>query len=886
MPRLTLSFLGTFDVRLDDKPPMTFRSEKIRALLAYLVLESDRSHTRDMLAGLLWPEEPDQVARQNLRQSLYLLRRSLGDDKRKESPFLEVTRRTAQFNMASDYRLDVADFLTHLEKNRLAEMGDLYKGELLAGLYCDSAPLEEWLLVWRERLHRLALDGLYQLTAVFITQNEHAQARRYAEQQLVLMPWREEAHRQMMTILAAQGQRTEALGQYDQCRTVLADELGIEPDEETEQLYQTIRAGGANKAAAPNIVQQAATSEPLQPAAVAGSLVGRQEDVAQVATLLADEAYPWVSLVGSIGVGKTAVANQATTPSLTFSDGIFQQTIPPTAFTDHDVLTPAVAHAVGFLPRGSQPLHSQLVDYLSTLRCLLFLDGIAEDHPLLDDILMDAPNVTLFTSSELPVGTDEEYPIRLTGLPFPATTTDLTANYASIQLFTQQAQQNPNGFVLDAETLPDVARICQFLQGNPLGLIWTAAWLETISCASIIRSLESEYDYLEDPALSDRDRRLWAAFEGSWLNLPPEEQLLLAQLAVFPDDFHLEAAKVIAQATPARLAGLVGKGLVAEAGNGRYQLHRQVQKWLAAKWSDLDDEIGSFVEADVVGLVANLPRRYAAYYLAQLQTKGAKLLGTEGSGMLADLHDELAHVRQAWLTAVSEGDADLIMIALPLLQTLYDRLALHEEAALMLEFAASGVEDETAVLPLIQLAEAHFLNQQARYDEALELLEEIDLATGQLALEKGVALLGLQLLDEAEAQLMRARRENDVVLQTAVLRTLGELAHEKRDYVQAIAHFEEALPLLQPLGDLVGGGQTMLRWGGSYYENGRFAHATQIQQQAIPILRQVGEWRDQIIPQGGSVPLWERLSLAVADKPSPAKPVREGLWGRLGDKLT
>ena len=68
-------------------------------------------------------------------------------------------------------------------------------------------------------------------------------------------------------------------------------------------------------------------------------------------------------------------------------------------------------------------------------------------------------------------------------------------------------------------------------------------------------------------------------------------------------------------------------------------------------------------------------------------------------------------------------------------------------------------------------------------------------------------------------------------------------------------------------------------------EDGRFAHATQIQQEAIPILRQVGDWRDQIVPQSNTMPLWERLSLAVADKPSTIKPVRAGLWGRLGNKL-
>ncbi len=67
MARLSVSFLGGFSVALDGRPITSFESNKVRALLAYLATETDLPHSRDQLAGLLWPELPDQAARNNLR---------------------------------------------------------------------------------------------------------------------------------------------------------------------------------------------------------------------------------------------------------------------------------------------------------------------------------------------------------------------------------------------------------------------------------------------------------------------------------------------------------------------------------------------------------------------------------------------------------------------------------------------------------------------------------------------------------------------------------------------------------------------------------------------------------------------------------------------------
>jgi DNA-binding SARP family transcriptional activator len=88
MSTLTVSLLGSFQATLDERPITGFESNKVRALLAYLAIESDRPHSRDELIGLLWPDQPDAAARANLRQALANLRQhqQLGFRRVEESP--------------------------------------------------------------------------------------------------------------------------------------------------------------------------------------------------------------------------------------------------------------------------------------------------------------------------------------------------------------------------------------------------------------------------------------------------------------------------------------------------------------------------------------------------------------------------------------------------------------------------------------------------------------------------------------------------------------------------------------------------------------------------------------------------------------------------------
>jgi DNA-binding SARP family transcriptional activator len=260
MAHLALRLFGAFDVSLDGQPVCSFKSDKVRALLAYLAVEANRPHRRELLAGLLWPGRSDRDALSNLRYALYDLRKVIGDQ-RVEPPFLLITHSDIRFNTASDHWLDVGAFRQELAAaaacsasgadagqagvDRLRDAVALYRGRFLAGFSVrDSTEFEGWVLLERERLKRQVMEALHRLAACLERCGEYGQAQTFARRQIELEPWREQAHRQLMRLLALGGERSAALVQYEACRHLLADELGIQPSPETTALYEEIRGAG------------------------------------------------------------------------------------------------------------------------------------------------------------------------------------------------------------------------------------------------------------------------------------------------------------------------------------------------------------------------------------------------------------------------------------------------------------------------------------------------------------------------------------------------------------------------------------------------------------------------------------------------------------------
>jgi DNA-binding SARP family transcriptional activator len=255
MIRWQLRLLGSFELVLAGEPAAgsgpeksirakkSFRSQSERALLAYLACEAGRPHSREALAGLLWPELPAETAHNNLRVTLHRLRQVLGDPDAAH-PLLHVSRDAIQLVQAGQLWVDVTAFqelLTRVEQHPhenlaacaaclvgYAEAAVLYQGDFLQGLYpAESLPFAEWALLKREHLHRQALRALYLLAAYHQRMGELDQALGYARRQLELEPWREEAHCQVMTLLALQGDAVQPCASMSAAASYCRRSLGL-----------------------------------------------------------------------------------------------------------------------------------------------------------------------------------------------------------------------------------------------------------------------------------------------------------------------------------------------------------------------------------------------------------------------------------------------------------------------------------------------------------------------------------------------------------------------------------------------------------------------------------------------------------------------------------
>ena len=405
--QLSLTLLGTFNVAWADRP-LRFATNPARALFAYLAVEADRPFARAQLATLLWPEQSTTAAFNNLRQTLKRMRASIPDPPGADAVF-DITKSTIQFRreVASSDLSRFEDLLAecalhhHADliacpacANRMEQAVALYRGEFLAGLHVDGGhPFEEWLLFKREQLHRRMQDALGTLILHHEAMGHYEAMRLYAMQQLALEAWHEDAHAQLMRALAYLGDRTAALAQYEACRRLLQDELGIEPTNELRALAERIRAGALDKpqlAAMPPGIPDHWNQIPES-----APLFGRQPELAQLQQWLApdpdgpsrarlDRTGPdparviWVFGMG--GVGKTSLAATAAHAAMdqVGFDTVFWRSLlnaPPL----EEVLRAVVQslsrpRAVAFPAHLDEQL-ALLLDLLRQTRCLLVLDN-------------------------------------------------------------------------------------------------------------------------------------------------------------------------------------------------------------------------------------------------------------------------------------------------------------------------------------------------------------------------------------------------------------------------------------------------------------------------------------------------------------------------------
>jgi predicted ATPase/DNA-binding SARP family transcriptional activator len=856
MARLSVSLLGSFEVTLDGEP-VTGKYDKVLALLAYLVVESDRAHRRDTLAALLWPDYPDRSARTNLRNALSHLRAVLGDRDANAvgamPPFLLVSRETIQFNAASDYWLDVealegcvqADRVERPFTHCLEEAVDLYRGPFLEGFSIpDSAAFEEWALLTRERLEGVASTAFDRLIDKQERQGALAIATTYARRWVELEPWQERAHRRLMRLLALSGERSAALAQYNACRHLLAEELGVEPSAETTALYERIRDGEVPEAS--DRGQQAGGEEakahnlpvPLNP------LIGREKELSDLERLLRDPDRRLVTVVGPGGIGKTHLALVAAAAVNDAQQRVVFVSLAPVH--SPDAVAAAVAQAMGFAFDAAGELWQQLLDYLHPRRLLLLLDNV--EHLLarpeaasdpnersqgdlgdrMSELLRTAPSVKVLATSRARLNVPGEHVYPLAGIDhpqeMPVSAEGLEA-YAAVQLFLHSARRVQPGFDPAGDELMHVGRIARLVQGMPLAILIAAAWVEVLSPAGIAAEIEQGLDFLEADwrGMPERQRSMRAVFDHSWALLPEQQQAVLVGLSLFRGGFTREAAQQVTGASLRDLMRLVDRSLLHRASapstmprtGGRYQIHELLRQYAAEKL------------AQTPAAQEAARDRHAAHYAMFLQRFYKDFASPRQRAVLAEVDIEIDNVHTAWHRMAERRMVEHLDRAI-------DGLGLYHmwrkrllEGTVLCRIAAQTLSDR-GKRPASQ--PAHRLRVLSKVLAWRAWFATDDRLVISELLHESLALLGRSELAELDV-----RSERAFALQTMVRE--GPLA----DYEEVRRLGQQSLALYEALDDRAAMALALESWGWSADRYSHLEEANQYYERSATIRESLGD---------------------------------------------
>lgn len=727
MAELKLRFLGQFQVTLNEQPITAFESDKVRALLAYVAVETTRAHSREALTALLWPDYEASSARGSLRQALYQLRQVINTEGAAPDCLL-VTRQTIQLNPAAALTVDVATF-THLLQTttnhahtalttcavclqQLQEAVALYQGEFLAGFaIADSAPFEEWRRSKQELCHLQALDALTTLANSNEATGAWEQAQHYARRQLALEPWHEEAHRQLMRLLVRQGQRAAAVAQYQTCRQVLQMELGIEPSTATTHLYEQIRVGLLPEQAVPVAVPAAPLSPvapPVPPTHMAVAepihaercqrrhnlptsltpFIGRVREVAEITAQLQQPECRLLTLIGPGGMGKTRLALEVARTRLDhYADGVFFISLAP--LTSAAALVPAIITALELDLPGATAEKS-LLHFLRSKQMLLIFDNVEHLPNAVSTVITlveESPGVQMMVTSRARLNLQGEqlYPVQ--PLLFQSVAS-LEAGLATdaVRLFSACARRINPAFTIDATTLPAVLRICQLVEGMPLGLEMAAAQSEWLALAEIAREIEVRSDFLATDwaDVPVRQRSMRAVFAWSWDLLNAQDQQTFSHLSIFRGGFTREAATAIIGAPLRSLINLVNKSLLyvsyPQPTAARYQVHELLRQFGAEQ-----------LAAQPVARAA-VEARHSTYYLTFLAEREERLARHEPRQAAAEIQQELDNIRSAWAHAAATVNIALLACSANALMRYYELTGLLDERIQEFQRAVSALD--------------------------------------------------------------------------------------------------------------------------------------------------------------------------------------------------
>lgn len=546
------------------------------------------------------------------------------------------------------------------------------------------------------------------------------------------------------------------------------------------------------------------------------SFVGREQEIRELEQMLRSKRL--VTLTGPGGTGKTRLALAvAAHARAAFGDGA--RFVDLSTVDDAEQVGPAVVRGLGL--QEGRPALETLARFLRPRQLLLILDNfeqVVAAAPLVGELLDEAPRLTVLATSRQPLHLYGEQEYRVEPLPLPQEATADTAalaENASMRLFVARAQAVRPDFAITEENVQALSAICRQLEGLPLAIELAAAQLKLFTPAVLLARLEDRLATLTRGArdLPARQQTLRAALDWSHELLTAEERVLLRRLSVFRGGGALEAIEAVCGeglVSPVLdvAAALLDKSLIRQGeddeGNVRIGMLETIREYA-------QDKLAEAGEVDV------MRAKHAQTFLDLAQQAEKDLrAGPRQYPWVRRLMTDYENVCSALTWALGDGEAELGVALTGALGNFWFRSGLHWEGARWTERALNVVEKAppSSQARLYRAAgimawPTHGHERGRLYDEkALALFRELGddyeiawamvyLAAQWIGIAGGYEKAG----PRAQEALQLLQEMGDLVGAAQALNVLGELARIDGHDDLARGYYEEALALARATGD-------------------------------------------------------------------------------------
>src|SRR5262245_16397489 len=658
--RVKFRLLGKLEVDAEGVDLTPVRPQQ-RALLALLLLRMGEIVAIDDLVEGVWGPHPPETAQKALHGHISALRKRLGAERIETRP-PGYGLQLAQGDEVDALRFEqvVAAARTDgpsARSRKLREALALFRGEPLSDFRYEEFAAPEAL-----RLDELRLTVVEEQIDAELELGRHAEVVPQLERLVVDHPLRERMRAQPLPALHRPGRQADALQAFQEARTQLVDELGIDPGPALQRLERQILNHDPELAAPrKRSIASGRASLPRQPT----PLIGRKGEIEEVTELLRRPDVWLVTLTGTGGTGKTRLAVQAAAELVdTFADGVVFVGLAP--LQDPDLVLPTAAQALGVGVMSGDTLAEDLARFLRNRELLLVFDNfehLLTAAPSVADVAAGTAGVKLLVTSRvrLRLSAEHVYPVSPLTTPAGGEDVELLLRYESVALFETRAQAVRPDFAVTSANAGAVADVCRALDGLPLAIELAASQVDALPPTAMRQRLDHRFKLLVGGARDapERQRTLRATVDWSYELLEPAEQRLFVRLSAFAGGCTIEAAQSVCGhdlEVVDGLASLIDKGLVRLEGSEdepRFTMLETIREY-AVDRLELSEE------------ASTLHWRHAEYFLGLAEKAEPNLIGVGSHAELLDrLERDHDNFRGAvdWLEASGDSGGALRLAA-------------------------------------------------------------------------------------------------------------------------------------------------------------------------------------------------------------------------------